>query len=128
MAATALIMEVSDDRETHIPLCQHFPAFLCATSSRPIISPLQFWTQDRVNPAVWISIVLVLIIIVNFCGVKVFGEMEVLGVFVEGQHPYRRNTHDAYSSLWSWSYVSTSIDSSCIPRGTSLTLYSIGTM
>ncbi|CAI6094996.1 unnamed protein product [Clonostachys chloroleuca] len=68
--------------------------YLLATPNQMAATALimEFWTQDRVNPAVWISIVLVLIIIVNFCGVKVFGEMEVLGVFVEacGAGP----THD----------------------------------
>ncbi|CAG9978566.1 unnamed protein product [Clonostachys byssicola] len=52
--------------------------YLLATPNQMAATALimEFWTQDRINPAVWISIVLVLIIIVNFCGVKVFGEME----------------------------------------------------
>lgn len=37
---------------------------------------MEFWTAGRINPAVWISIVLVIVVAVNLCGVKVFGEME----------------------------------------------------
>lgn len=37
---------------------------------------MQFWTEDRVNPAVWISIVFVIILAINFMSVKAFGEFE----------------------------------------------------
>ncbi|KAI1853953.1 hypothetical protein JX266_001094 [Neoarthrinium moseri] len=38
---------------------------------------IQFW-NTRVNPAVWITIFLVSIVILNFCGVKLYGESEVI--------------------------------------------------
>jgi yeast amino acid transporter len=41
-----------------------------------ILITSQFWTAKSVNPAVWISIVFVIVIVVNLCSVKIFGEME----------------------------------------------------
>ena len=35
---------------------------------------VQFW-NDSINPAVWITIFLVFIIVVNFCGVRLYGEV-----------------------------------------------------
>lgn len=37
---------------------------------------MQFWTSDRVNPAVFITIFLIIIVVVNFVPVKYFGEFE----------------------------------------------------
>ncbi|KAI0412291.1 amino acid permease [Xylaria grammica] len=38
---------------------------------------IQFWLpRDRVNPGVWIAVFLVLIIVINYFGVKFFGEFE----------------------------------------------------
>ncbi|KAI0202204.1 amino acid permease [Astrocystis sublimbata] len=38
---------------------------------------IQFWLpRDRVNPGVWIAIFLVLIVVINYFGVKFFGEFE----------------------------------------------------
>ncbi|KAH8807280.1 amino acid permease [Xylogone sp. PMI_703] len=38
---------------------------------------VQFW-NDSVNPAVWITVFLVFIVVINFCGVKLYGESEVV--------------------------------------------------
>ncbi|TDZ19841.1 Dicarboxylic amino acid permease [Colletotrichum orbiculare MAFF 240422] len=38
---------------------------------------VQFW-NDSVNPAVWITIFLIFIIVINFCGVRLYGETEVV--------------------------------------------------
>jgi L-asparagine transporter-like permease len=35
---------------------------------------IQFW-NDSINPAVWITIFLVFIIAINFCGVRLYGEV-----------------------------------------------------
>ncbi|KAM3416542.1 Dicarboxylic amino acid permease [Cercospora zeina] len=38
---------------------------------------IQYWLPaDRVNPGVWITIVLLIIIVINFLGIKYFGELE----------------------------------------------------
>jgi amino acid transporter len=38
---------------------------------------LQFWVdRDRVNPGVWITVFLVVIIALNYFGIKLFGEVE----------------------------------------------------
>lgn len=38
---------------------------------------MQYWiSRDQVNPGVWISILIVLILIINIFGVKIFGEFE----------------------------------------------------
>jgi yeast amino acid transporter len=38
---------------------------------------MQYWVdRERVNPGVWIAIILVIIIIVNYFGIKFFGEFE----------------------------------------------------
>lgn len=38
---------------------------------------IQYWiSRDRVNPGVWITVILVLIVLINTVGVKVFGEFE----------------------------------------------------
>ena len=37
---------------------------------------IQFW-NDSINPAVWITIFLVFIIVINFCGVRLYGEVRV---------------------------------------------------
>ncbi|KAH6654795.1 amino acid permease/ SLC12A domain-containing protein [Truncatella angustata] len=38
---------------------------------------MQYWLpRDRVNPGVWIAIVLVIIIVINYFGIKFFGEFE----------------------------------------------------
>lgn len=37
---------------------------------------IQFW-NDSINPGVWITIFLVFIVVVNFCGVRLYGETEV---------------------------------------------------
>lgn len=38
---------------------------------------IQYWIdRDRVNPGVWITVILVVIVLVNLIGVKVFGELE----------------------------------------------------
>lgn len=36
----------------------------------------QFWSGDSVNPAVWITIAFVIVLLVNFDSVKAFGEFE----------------------------------------------------
>jgi yeast amino acid transporter len=36
----------------------------------------QFWVGDSVNPSLFLSIMLVLILLINFISVKVFGEFE----------------------------------------------------
>ncbi|KAF9880086.1 amino acid permease [Colletotrichum karsti] len=38
---------------------------------------IQFWNTS-VNPAVWITIFLIFITVVNFCGVRIYGETEVV--------------------------------------------------
>ncbi|KAH6667596.1 amino acid permease [Halenospora varia] len=38
---------------------------------------VQFW-DSTTNPAVWITVFLVVIVILNFCGVKLYGESEVI--------------------------------------------------
>ncbi|TDZ49727.1 Dicarboxylic amino acid permease [Colletotrichum trifolii] len=38
---------------------------------------VQFW-NDSVNPAVWITTFLIFIIVINFCGVRLYGETEVV--------------------------------------------------
>lgn len=35
---------------------------------------IQFWNTS-VNPAVWISVFLVVIVALNFCGVRLYGEV-----------------------------------------------------
>jgi amino acid permease len=40
---------------------------------------IQFWTQS-INPAVWITIFVVFIVVVNFCGVRLYGEVSVLSL------------------------------------------------
>jgi len=35
---------------------------------------VQYW-NNNVNPAVWITIFLVVIVILNFCGVRLYGEV-----------------------------------------------------
>lgn len=35
---------------------------------------VQFW-NDSINPAVWITIFLLFIVVVNFCGVRLYGEV-----------------------------------------------------
>jgi hypothetical protein len=35
---------------------------------------IQFW-NDSINPAVWITIFLVFITAINFCGVRLYGEV-----------------------------------------------------
>jgi amino acid permease len=35
---------------------------------------VQFW-NDSINPAVWITIFLVVIVVLNFCGVRFYGEV-----------------------------------------------------
>jgi amino acid transporter len=37
---------------------------------------MKFWVGDRVNPAVFITIMLVLIVLINYVSVNVFGEVE----------------------------------------------------
>ncbi|KNG44681.1 amino acid permease [Stemphylium lycopersici] len=37
---------------------------------------INFWNND-INPAVWYSVFIVIIVVINFCGVKVYGESEV---------------------------------------------------
>lgn len=36
----------------------------------------QFWSGDRVNPAVWITIAFIIVLLINFAAVKFFGEFE----------------------------------------------------
>ncbi|OAQ67341.1 proline-specific permease [Purpureocillium lilacinum] len=38
---------------------------------------IQFWNTD-INPGVWITVFLVVIIVLNFCGVRLYGESEVV--------------------------------------------------
>ncbi|EXJ78910.1 hypothetical protein A1O3_08410 [Capronia epimyces CBS 606.96] len=38
---------------------------------------IQFW-DTKTSPAVWISVFLVVIVVINFCGVRVYGESEVI--------------------------------------------------
>jgi amino acid permease len=56
---------------------------------------IQFW-NDSINPAVWITIFLVFIIAINFCGVRLYGEV--------GQrytlHPKVSRAHIAYRPKW----------------------------
>jgi amino acid permease len=35
---------------------------------------IQFWNSS-VNPAVWITVFLVFIVVINFCGVRLYGEV-----------------------------------------------------
>ncbi len=35
---------------------------------------IQFWNTD-INPGVWITVFLVVIIVLNFCGVRLYGEV-----------------------------------------------------
>ncbi|EDK43418.1 hypothetical protein LELG_01596 [Lodderomyces elongisporus NRRL YB-4239] len=38
---------------------------------------MQYWvSRDKVNPGVWITVFLVVIVVINFLGVRVFGEIE----------------------------------------------------
>ncbi|KAJ4401143.1 hypothetical protein N0V91_008165 [Didymella pomorum] len=37
---------------------------------------INFWDND-INPAVWYSVFIVVIVVINFCGVKIYGESEV---------------------------------------------------
>lgn len=38
---------------------------------------MQYWVdRERVNPGVWIAIILVVIIAINYFGIKFFGEFE----------------------------------------------------
>lgn len=38
---------------------------------------IQFW-DEKTNPAVWITVFLVVIVTLNFCGVRVYGEVSIL--------------------------------------------------
>ena len=40
---------------------------------------IQFWNKS-VNPAVWITVFLVFIVVLNLCGVKLYGEVRA-GVY-----------------------------------------------
>ncbi|CAI7585410.1 unnamed protein product [Penicillium palitans] len=56
----------------------YFFKYLLATPNQlsAIALIIQYWTGDRVNPAVWITIALIAILVINFISVKAFGEFE----------------------------------------------------
>jgi amino acid transporter len=35
---------------------------------------INFWDND-INPAIWYSVFIVIIVVINFCGVKIYGEV-----------------------------------------------------
>lgn len=38
---------------------------------------IQYWVpREKVNPAIWITIFLILIIVINYFGIRIFGEFE----------------------------------------------------
>lgn len=52
--------------------------YLLATPNQLAASSLimKFWTGDRINPAVYITIILIIIALINYCSVAAFGEFE----------------------------------------------------
>ncbi|GKZ50823.1 hypothetical protein AbraIFM66951_004190 [Aspergillus brasiliensis] len=56
----------------------YFFKYLLATPNQlaAVALIIEFWSGDRVNPAVWITIAFVIILLINLAGVKSFGEFE----------------------------------------------------
>ncbi|KGO42813.1 Amino acid/polyamine transporter I [Penicillium expansum] len=56
----------------------YFFKYLLATPNQlsAIALIIEYWTGDKVNPAVWITIALIAILVINFISVKAFGEFE----------------------------------------------------
>ncbi|CZR53227.1 probable general amino acid permease [Phialocephala subalpina] len=52
-------------------------AITCPAELSAAATVIQFW-RDDINPAVWLSIFIVVITIINFCGVRIYGESEVI--------------------------------------------------
>lgn len=54
------------------------------------VTAIQYWDHKKYNPAIWISIIILMILFINLLGVKVFGEVEVRPLFSYIADPYSR--------------------------------------
>ncbi|CAG8113020.1 unnamed protein product [Penicillium salamii] len=56
----------------------YFFKYLLATPNQlsALALIIKYWTGDRISPAVWITIALLVVLVINFISVKAFGEFE----------------------------------------------------